>query len=203
LLLPVSVSAEWNGGAELDDLRVECAIPYQAVSNFKQGILTFDVGYIFRTSPGYHLLVSGPNNVGKDGVAPMTAVIETDWLPYTFTVNYRFTKPGRVQWQAGEPYAQICVVPAGLQENIQPVIRRLQDNPQLEADHAAWRVRRTNLRARLSAGDPAALRTPWDKDYFLGRYADGRPTDAEHTIKVRVKAPADERRRVPVPTPNG
>ena len=57
------------------------------------GILTFDVAYIFRTPPGYHLLVSGPINTFKDGVAPMTAVVETDWLPYTFTFNYQFTRP--------------------------------------------------------------------------------------------------------------
>ena len=83
---------------------------------------------------------------------------------------------------------------AGLQEQIQPVIRRLSDNPQLAADHEQWRERRSNLRARQEAGDPAAWKEPWGKDYFLGRYADGRPVLTQHTNKLRLKMPLDERR---------
>jgi hypothetical protein len=152
LLLPVNVMAEWNGGMGLNDVIVHRDRPYQAVVNFKCRILTFDVAYVFRTSPGYHLLVTGPNNAFKDGIAPLTAVMESDWLPYPFTFNYRFTRPGQVQWQAGEPYAQICVVQAGVQEKIQPVIRRLGDNPQLALDHQQRAARRCALQARQSAG---------------------------------------------------
>jgi hypothetical protein len=193
LLLPVDVTAEWNGGPELSDIVIKCSHPHQAVSNFKCGILTFDIGYIFRTPPGFHLLVTGPSNTFKDGIAPMTAVVETDWLPYTFTFNYRFTRPGRVLWKAGEPYAQICLVPAAVQENVQPVIRRLRDNPKLAADHKEWLTRRSSLRTRQNAGDPEAWKRAWDRDYYLGRYADGHSSEAAHTMKMRLKAPVDER----------
>ena len=194
LLLPVDVTAEWTGGLDISDVIVTCAHPHQAVSNFANGILTFDVSYIFRTPLDFHLLVTGPSNAFKDGVAPMTAVVESDWVPYTFTMNYRFTRPGRVHWRAGEPYAQICLVRSGIQEGVQPVIRRLEEDPKFAANHAAWRERRTRMRARLAAGDPAALRDGWDKDYFLGRYADSSPTEAEHTRKLRLRAPIDRRR---------
>ena len=193
LLLPVDVTAEWNGGPRIEDITVACSRAHQAVSNFAHGILTFDVGYIFRTAMDFHLLVTGPSNACRDGVAPMTAVVETDWLPYSFTVNYRFTRPGRVEWKAGEAYAQIFVVRAGVQERIRPIVRQLADNPQLAADHAAWRERRTDLRRRIEAGEPAALRKAWDKDYYLGRYADGRATTAAHASKVRLAEPVDER----------
>ena len=99
-----------------------------------------------------------------------------------------------MHWRAGEPYAQICIVRAGVQQSVQPVIRRLEDDPKLAAEHAAWRERRTRMRERLAAGDPAAIQVPWDKDYFLGRYADGRTTWAEHTSKLRLRAPIDQRR---------
>lgn len=193
LLLPVDVTAEWNGGMGLSDVTVTCAHRHQAVSNFARGILTFDVAYIFRTPKDFHLLVTGPSNTFKDGVAPITGIIESDWLPYSFTFNYQFTRPGSVYWQAGEPYAQICVVRAGIQESVQPVIRRLSENPQLADEHRAWRARRTALRAAMEAGEPAAVRRAADRDYYLGRYADGTPTAAEHTIKLRLKAPIDER----------
>jgi hypothetical protein len=194
LLLPVAVTVAWNGGMEIEDVVVTCAREHQAISHFKQGVVTFDVAYIFRTSPGYHLLVTGPTNSFKDGVAPMTAVVETDWLPYPFTFNYQLTRPGVVHWSAGEPYAQICVVQARAQEEVQPVIRRLQDNPALRADHEAWLTRRSELRARQTAGDLSAWKEAWGKDYFLGRYADGRPIEADHTHKLRLKPPIDERR---------
>jgi len=193
LLLPVDVTATWTGGDSIADVSVACTRPEQAISNFANGILTFDVGYIFRTPLDFHLLVTGPANQFKDGIAPMTAVVETDWLPYTFTMNYRFTRPGTVQWRAGEPYAQICVIRAGIQQGVQPVIRWLSEDPKLDTDHAAWRDRRTRMRDRITALDPDALRSPWDKDYFLGRYADGRQTFTEHTNKLRLRAPIDRR----------
>lgn len=195
LILPVDVTAEWNGGDAKEDLTVTCAHPHQAVSNFRNGVLTFDVGYIFRTTVGYHLLVTGPTNTFKDGIAPMTAVVETDWLPYTFTVNYRFTRPGRVTWQAGEPYAQLCVVNAHLQDHMVPVIRDLGENPQLEADHRAWRTRRVDLRSKQSNKTSNGKQRAWDKDYFLGRYADGRPTQAAHKMKLRLQEPIDSRKK--------
>lgn len=193
LLLPADVVVRWNGKSELSDISVFCDRPYQVVSNFKRGVITFDVSYIFRTPPGYHLLVTGPSNSFKDGVAPMTAVIETDWLPYTFTFNYQLTRPGEFRWQSGEPYAQLCVVQAGLQETVQPLIRNLAENPELAADHEAWVRRRSDLRARQAAGDREAWKEAWGRDYFLGRYADGRTAEAPHTIKLCLKAAIDER----------
>lgn len=194
LILPVNVTAEWNGGRAREDLMITCPHRHQAVSHFRNGVLTFDVAYIFRTAPGYHLLVTGPTNTFKDGIAPMTAVIETDWLPYTFTFNYQFTRPGRVTWEAGEPYVQICVIAANLQDEIVPVIRDLRDNPQLEADHQAWRLRRADLKSKQSKTRSAANLRAWDKDYFLGRYADERPSEAAHTMKLRLKEPVDARK---------
>jgi hypothetical protein len=192
LILPAGLSAEWNGGYAKEDLVITGG-QHLALSNFACGILTFDVSYVFRTAPGYHLLVTGPTNVFKDGVAPMSAVIETDWLPYSFTFNYKFTRPGRVTWEAGEPYAQICVVQARLQDDIVPVIRDLRENPKLDADHRAWRSKRAGLYTRQRQERATASRGPWDRDYFLGRHADGRPAQVEHTMKLRLSEPLDAR----------
>jgi hypothetical protein len=194
VLMPCDVTVEWTGGPGLPDVRIiKCDRPHQAVSNFATGIVTFDVGYIFRTPPGYHLLLSGPTNFFKDGAAPMTGVVESDWLPYTFTMNYKFTRPGRVTWSAGEPYVQVCVIRANLQEGVQPIIRNIGDNQQLSAQLAAWTARRTNMRQRLEQGDPEARKTPWDRDYFVGRYADGQKADSPHVNKLRLKNPVDHR----------
>ena len=46
----------------------------------------------------------------------------------------------------------------------------------------------------MEAGDPAAVKKAVDRDYYLGRYADGEKTLAEHIIKMQLKSPVDERR---------
>lgn len=123
----------------------------------------------------------------------MTAVVETSWLPYGFTMNYRFTRPGTVTWAAGEPYAQFCLVRASAQEAVQPIIRPLDADPQLRADFVGWMAKRAELRERVAAGDPETMRAPWDKDYFLGLYPDGRPTASSHLQRLRLRSPIDER----------
>src|SRR5271154_5586138 len=87
ILLPARVEATWKGGKLCSDLAVATPRAHTAVSNFSRGIVTFYVPFVFRTDPGYHLLVIGPTNQFKTRAVPLTALIETDWLPYTFTMN--------------------------------------------------------------------------------------------------------------------
>ena len=35
---------------------------------------------------------------------PLVGLIETDWLPFPFTMNWVFTRPGRVRLEKGEPF---------------------------------------------------------------------------------------------------
>ena len=62
------------------------------LSAFGEGVLTFHINGLFRTPPGWNLWVGGSPNSPKDGIYPLTGVIETDWSPYTFTMNWRFTR---------------------------------------------------------------------------------------------------------------
>ena len=66
------------------------------MSIFGQGVLPFHIQGLFRTPPQWNLWVGGSPNRFKDAIQPLTGIIETDWSPYTFTMNWRFTRPG--QW---------------------------------------------------------------------------------------------------------
>jgi hypothetical protein len=86
LLSPCDLVIEWNGGPAAADLVVSADDGYNLVthfasSNFTCGIVTLHTGYIFRTEPGWSLLATGPINEPRDGMAPLTGLIETDWLP--------------------------------------------------------------------------------------------------------------------------
>ena len=95
LLNPIAFVARWNGGPEVGAVSLYAhAADTQllASSHFGQGVLTFNVNALVRTDPGYDLMVTGPLNQPKDGIQPLTGVVETDWAPFTFTMNSKFTR---------------------------------------------------------------------------------------------------------------
>ena len=56
-------------------------------SHFGGGIVTFNPKVIFRTEKGVNMWVGGLPNEFKDGAQPLTAIVETDWMPYTFAMS--------------------------------------------------------------------------------------------------------------------
>ena len=63
-------------------------------SHFSHGIITFHPGYLFRTPEGWSMWAGGAPNHVKDGIQPLAGLVETDWLPFPFTMNWVFTRPG-------------------------------------------------------------------------------------------------------------
>src|SRR6185369_3296617 len=91
----------WTGGAALKDVNIGfpeggTAPAHFVESHFGSGIVTFNPLLIFRTPPGYDLWIGGTPNEAKDGISPLTAMVETDWMPFTFSMNWRFTRKN--QW---------------------------------------------------------------------------------------------------------
>jgi len=195
VLLPCGVEAEWNGGRETEDLRVEIDEERWrdrrlASSHFGNGILTFQVAYVVRTDAATGLLVRGVPNRPKDGIAPLEGFVETDWLPFTFTMNWQFTRPGKVAFDKDEPFC--FLTPLGQHEltEYRPQIRALASHPSLEAAYAHWSQERSAFNERLLQEDPDTVRQAWQKWYTKGRSSDGRELGERHLTKVRLAAPA-------------
>src|SRR5947207_8836618 len=89
ILNTVPFIAEWNGDAGLDGVSISATAdgPLLASSHFGSGVLTLSGNGLFHTEPGYDLLATGPFNSPKDAIQPLTGIIETDWSPFTFTMN--------------------------------------------------------------------------------------------------------------------
>src|ERR1700761_7574230 len=73
LLNPIPFTAEWNGGPEATDIKLTPHRPHPdftdlVESHFTSGVLTFHVGYLFRTPPGWGVWASGAPNHMKDGI---------------------------------------------------------------------------------------------------------------------------------------
>lgn len=184
------VSLTWDGGAGLDAVSIDyldATPPFRAVSHFGAGIVTWNLPYLFRTPPGYNLLVRGPANWIKDGIHPLEGVVETDWSPATFTLNWQLTRPGlTVAFDGREPLAMLVPQRRGELEEFEPEIRNLQDEPDTSAAHAAWRRDRAQFLNDLKGAQSSALRPGWQRHYFQGRMLDGS-TAPSHQTHLRVR----------------
>jgi hypothetical protein len=130
ILCPSGFTARWNGGADGDAISIEPdpGTLAPAISHFGHGVLTFHVLCVFETDPGVDLMVQGPINRPKDSIAALTGVIETDWSPYTFTMNWLFTRPNTaVRFERGEPYCHLFPLRRGELERITPQLRSLSE----------------------------------------------------------------------------
>ena len=182
--------AWWDGGAGKDAIRIEADEGQGELpsSHFGSGVLTFHVPALFRTPPGINLLVTGPTNRPKHGIAALTGIVETDWSPFTFTMNWRFTAPRvAVDWQAGEPFCFFFPLPRDLIETAEPEIRALDSDPELAAHYRAWNEARLQFNRDLEQPGSPATQQRWQKDYYRGAMPDGAPGPADHRIKLRVK----------------
>ena len=199
VLCPGALELEWNGGDKTSDLTVKSLAPlpegvvldHFIRSHFSRGVFTFHTSYLFRTPKGWNTLVSGPFNKPKHGASPLTGIIETDWLPYPFTMNWQMTAPGKVRFEQGEPICTIMPIPKHYLEGWDVVIHNGSDDPVLSAEQQTFSESRDEFMKRLNNKDPEAIKQAWQRHYFVGRHPDGTQVD-DHTNKVRLAEPVDK-----------
>lgn len=192
VLTPAPFRATWNGGPSLADVGIGSEDDVHksfAASMFGRGVLTLYTGYLFRTEPGWDLWVGGAPNWIKHGIQPLTGIVETSWLPQPFTMNWRFTQPGTVSFEAGEPFCMIMPAPHAEIDACQPEIKSLKDDPALEAETKAWMEGRSAFIARVRAGDPEAKQQVWQRTYFAGKTLRGEAAPGDHIHKRRLAPP--------------
>ncbi|MBL8549929.1 MAG: hypothetical protein JNJ73_08070 [Hyphomonadaceae bacterium] len=196
LLSPVSFTATWNGGPRTQDIRIDpdgdttkAHLERWAVSHFSGGVITFHTGYLFRTEPGWDLWVGGPPNSIKDGLQALTGVVETFWLPFPFTMNWRFTRPGMVSFKKGEPFCMVMPVPHEAIDDVQPIVKSIEDDPKLKEDYQNWGASRNKFLEDLKTPESEAVKQGWQRDYFRGRTPAGQAGPDSHINRRRLKSP--------------
>lgn len=187
LLSPCAFSAHWDGGAAKEAIRLQFdGAPSPLIhTHFGSGILTFAAGYLFRTSAGYNLWCKGPTNAPKDGIAPLEGVIETDWAPYAFTMNWKFTRPGTVQFAADEPIALLVPQRRGELARFATQIRPISEQPELQRQYQLWNQSRSQFIKDLKDPESIARQQGWQRAYMLGRDSDQNEF-ADHETKLQL-----------------
>lgn len=192
ILCPSDAEACWTGRPGTEDVKVKLPpgtrADFAPVSLFGQGVLTFHIQGLFRTPPGWDLYVGGSPNRPKEGIAPLAGIIETDWAPYTFTMNWRFTRRNHwVRFTAGEPICFIFPVQRGALEQFSPTIKPLSSNPELQEQFTAWSQSRTAFQAQQAATPSAVPAEKWQKRYYRGLDMQDRAGAPDHRTRLRLK----------------
>jgi hypothetical protein len=175
LLCPARVVAHWDGSNDRNGLRVEADSAYSGSikSQFGDGIITFSPPWLFRTPPGWDLLLIGPVNCWKVNCVPLGGVVETWWMPYTFTLNWKMIEPGRVEFSKGDPLGQLVPVPHDSFTHALAVEAPLESDPDTAIKMKNWQDERAKRAAESTT----------THQYY--RKAEGVP---DHLHKIRVPA---------------
>lgn len=197
VLSPCDLRIDYDGGYGADAIKVSAEDDYPllshfAASNFTRGILTLHTGYIFRTDPDWSLLVTGPINEPKSFMHPLTGVVETDWLPYPFTMNWQLMRAGTFRLKKGDPFCNLLPVMVEPVAEAEIEIVDGKEEPGLIETMNAFAARRGALISKFDDPDPEKARESWGREYFRGALADGtRATN--HFHKLRLAEPVDRR----------
>jgi hypothetical protein len=149
VLCPNTFTAHWNGGPNQEDIAIECYDESICVdcapmtSHFGCGVLTFIMDFIIRTDENTSLYVRSPTNTYVDGIQPLDAIVETDWLPFTFTYNFKFLKPGKIDFVKGEPLYTFFPIERGFIESFETKVSSINDYPEFKNEYQQYLQTRT------------------------------------------------------------
>lgn len=171
ILSTAKFTATWDGGMTPNSVKVTLLKGHGAPEGyFGEGTLTWHPGYMFKTEFPYGLYVTGAPNYPKPNVIPLSGVVETHWLPFTFTANWRFTQPGTFTMDIGEPFCQIFPIDMNVFENMEAEIRTLHEPEakELHDEYWKWNLSRHEFLhgQKIGKNGPSS----WQKNYFQGTY---------------------------------
>jgi hypothetical protein len=190
---PVGFTAVWSdsyapGGIEFQFDNPDQFWKDSINSQFGEGIITWNTPFLFRTKPeGSRLLVCGPTNYFRTNAHPLTALIESDWMTMSFTMNYKIMTPGDpVRFEAGEPLFQVIPLVSNVCADLESsdvTYKKLVDDPEMFRAYQDWSDARTKFHQSKEKNEIRP--DQWQKDYFQGRDPSGRESPTDHKTKVK------------------
>jgi Family of unknown function (DUF6065) len=190
---PCAFTATWMGGDESMGVMIapDRRDPGQLLpfSHFGHGILTWHLPMLFRTAPGYNLLVRGPANYPKDAVSPLEGIVETDWATSSFSMSWQITrKMMPVRFEVDEPICMIVPQRRAELEEFAPETRPIESDADVARKHEFFLHSRDELgRAQAATNRALGERVPWQGDYARGRHANGEAGAPDHQTRIHLR----------------
>ena len=200
ILLKQAFSVTWSGGQTQSDLSFHFPTSSPdgyppVVSAFGSGIITFHVPCLFQTPPGVNIWIGGLPNQFKDGIQPLTGIVECDWYQESgFTMSWKITRPNHtIHFQQHEPIGFFFPVQRGYVESFQPRLRSFDSDTTIKTAYEEAEQRRIDFQQRLSIQQQGNIFVPgteqgreWQRHYFEGKQSDGSKV-RDHQTKLHIK----------------
>lgn len=179
---PQPFSFEWDGSNHPSGVSIfDC--PSYVRSQFGNGTISFNFDFIFRTSPGYNLWYRGLSNFFIDGLSPLEAIVEADWLPFVATVSWKITRPNyRITFETGAPICCVTPIRRGEIDKFQAGVRPINELPGFESSYCSFREARSDFGERYTRGE--IDQREWQKFYLKGVLPDGKCAPPNHQTKI-------------------
>jgi hypothetical protein len=194
---PCNIQAVWFGGQDRKSMHFWLDPEYNVKNpwvkcHFVGGVITFEFDFVVKTPPGVNLLVRGAPNFFIDGAHPLEGVVESDWLNYSFTMNWRVTEPNKVvQFKKGDPICFLQPIPHNYAEEFDFNIEFLNNNPELAEKFHSHNASRQEFSEDKKAGKH---KEDWQRHYFNGIDVKTgvKVSNDVHTIKLNLTEPLSQ-----------
>lgn len=184
-LCPSTIKATWTGDDEYDSVKVEYLNENNfnyAGSEFGSGILTFHVDFVVSTSENSCLFVKGPSNKFKKNINPLEAIVETHWLPFTFTFNWKFVEPGEVIFEKDEVMFSFFPINLDYVESFETNVDYLRNDFEFKSLYQAYTDSRSqHIKNGTTQG------SDWQKYYMKGISPLISTPNKHHKSKINLK----------------
>lgn len=147
---PISFTAIWDGSmgqSSVSGISFRSKDDHNLLPkhHFGNGILTWDTGFIIKTEFPYAMFVNSPSNTITKNVTPLSGIVETYWLPFTFTLNWKINDPGHpVIINKGDVLAQIFPVQINVFDDMEVVVKNTTEAPEdLRKKYFSWAKNRS------------------------------------------------------------
>lgn len=177
------VIVKWNGGISIQDIQF-LSHGKVAASVFGYGILTFHLDFLVRTPPEYNLFITGAPNHFVRGIQPLTGIFESNWAPYSFTMNWKIDKGYANKNIIFTPEDPICFffpIQKDYIEDFELTESKFEDQEKEYQDE--YNLFYESRRSFIDKGEGG-----WQKNYFQGKFpSGGKCPYANHKTKIRLK----------------
>lgn len=179
VLSPADFSVSWYGGSSNPDVEIFSTdkdfLDHTVISHFGSGTFTIQLDFVIQTPKNYSLYIRGVSNQEHKIIQPLDAIVETDWLPFTFTYNFRFTDCGVVDFKKGDPLFMFFPIERSTVENFELKTINIEDNESFYKDYIEYSTSRSNFKS-----DGKRLQ-------FQRFYKDGRGPNKKYSILNHTK----------------
>ena len=178
------VQVIWDGSRSASGTQIICGkeqIPGAvfADTGTGNGVITFHLNAIPRTSPEWNLWIIGAPNLVIPGAAPLSGIVESDWMSSAPTMNWKITEPHRViTFKAGDPVIFFIPIHKTQLEEFTVSHKSLYKEEGMNQrynEFTAWRKEEDN-----------AGRSAFGKRYLKGKNPDGTVPDWPHQHKTKL-----------------